>query len=565
MEWLKKRKETPLPAAVQLRDGERHPFGMLRGYVPLRGEVQLYRAVREAVPVVDAAIYKLIRLAGGVDVRCGEERAEAALREFLRTVPVGRGQYGINAFLDCYSGFPFDLRQGGGEDSCRAGEAGRSPRCCADGVEDVELPGGGAHPLDFTIWGPDEKGRMAALPYQHLLLFTPLDPEAEAPFGVSLLRSLPFLTDILMKNLPYHRRQLGAVRERALRRHLPQWRECIEPAGSWPRMVPGHGGDAERQRAGLRGSGRCGYPGHRRGCAHPGQPGAGAADPGADRGQDRDPAFYAGTELELHRADERPAGGYAHHGDHSAAPEPDPCGGAICRMWLRMHGWSCGCTVEWDDINLQDQVEEPGRSFTGNRPGGCGWKMTGWRRSGEHHGAGAGADQRAGQNKADGKQVYTFTLRLCDNEVDRDLERFDGAALERLGELFVGKSGVFDHQWSARGQTARIYRTEVVEEPSRVTAAGDGYRWLKAWAYLLRTEKNAELIAEIEGGIKKEVSVGCSMGRSVCSICGEAVGSCRHVKGGLTARSFASRSWRSRRMPMNGPLWRYLPSGRPAC
>ncbi len=129
------------------------------------------------------------------------------------------------------------------------------------------------------------------------------------------------------------------------------------------------------------------------------------------------------------------------------------------------------------------------------------------------------------------EQVYTFSLRLCDNEVDRDFERFDAAALERLGELFVGKSGVFDHQWSARGQTARIYRTEVVREPSMTTAAGDEYRWLKGWAYLLRTEKNADLIAEIEGGIKKEVSVGCSMGRSVCSICGAEGGGCRHVKG----------------------------------
>ena len=129
------------------------------------------------------------------------------------------------------------------------------------------------------------------------------------------------------------------------------------------------------------------------------------------------------------------------------------------------------------------------------------------------------------------EQVYTFSVRLCDNEVDRDLERFDGGALERLGELFLGKSGVFDHQWSALGQTARIYRTRVVEAPSRVTAAGDGYRWLKGWAYLLRTEKNADLIAEIEGGIKKEVSVGCSMGRSICSVCGAESGSCQHVKG----------------------------------
>ena len=129
------------------------------------------------------------------------------------------------------------------------------------------------------------------------------------------------------------------------------------------------------------------------------------------------------------------------------------------------------------------------------------------------------------------EQVYVFSVRLCDNEVDRDFERFDTAALERLGELFVGKSGIFDHQWSAKGQTARIYRTEVVREEAMVTAAGDGYCWLKGWAYLLRTEKNRALIAEIEGGIKKEVSVGCSVKRSVCSVCGAEGGSCEHQKG----------------------------------
>ena len=128
-------------------------------------------------------------------------------------------------------------------------------------------------------------------------------------------------------------------------------------------------------------------------------------------------------------------------------------------------------------------------------------------------------------------EVYTFAVRLCDNEVDRDFERFGTEDLERLGELFLGKSGIFDHQWSAKGQTARIYRTEVVREPGTVTAAGDEYCWLKAWAYLMRTEKNQELITEIEGGIKKEVSVGCSMGRSVCSVCGAENGACGHVKG----------------------------------
>lgn len=129
------------------------------------------------------------------------------------------------------------------------------------------------------------------------------------------------------------------------------------------------------------------------------------------------------------------------------------------------------------------------------------------------------------------QDVYVFSVRLCDNEVDRDFERFDATALEKLGELFVGKSGLFDHQWSAEGQTARIYRTELIQEPAVRTQAGDGSCWLKAWAYMLRTEKNQDLIAEIEGGIKKEVSVGCSVARSVCSICGAQSGACEHVKG----------------------------------
>ena len=129
------------------------------------------------------------------------------------------------------------------------------------------------------------------------------------------------------------------------------------------------------------------------------------------------------------------------------------------------------------------------------------------------------------------EEVYAFSLRLCDNEVDRDWERFDETALNALGDLFVGKSYIFDHQWTAEGQTARIYRAQVVREPAQMTAAGDGYCWLKAWAYLLRTEKNADLIAEIEGGIKREVSVGCSVARRVCSICGAEGGTCQHVPG----------------------------------
>lgn len=126
------------------------------------------------------------------------------------------------------------------------------------------------------------------------------------------------------------------------------------------------------------------------------------------------------------------------------------------------------------------------------------------------------------------EEVYTFAVRLCDNEVDRDWERFDRKGLEALSRLFVGKSGIFDHEWSAGGQTARLYKTELCQEEG-LTEAGEGRCYLKGYAYMLRSEKNSDLIDEIEAGIKKEVSIGCSVSRSVCSICGQS--SCGHQRG----------------------------------
>ena len=128
-------------------------------------------------------------------------------------------------------------------------------------------------------------------------------------------------------------------------------------------------------------------------------------------------------------------------------------------------------------------------------------------------------------------EVYTFALRLCDNDIDRDLERFDDETLDELAPMFVGVSGMFDHQWSAREQTARIYRTEVVGGDGTLTGDGRPYRFLKGWAYMMRTDENAALIAEIDGGIKREVSVGCAVEKVVCSVCGQELDECPHEKG----------------------------------
>lgn len=54
------------------------------------------------------------------------------------------------------------------------------------------------------------------------------------------------------------------------------------------------------------------------------------------------------------------------------------------------------------------------------------------------------------------EEVYVFSVRLCDDQVDRDDERFSESCIRELAALFIGKTGVMDHVWSAEKQVARI-------------------------------------------------------------------------------------------------------------
>lgn len=134
------------------------------------------------------------------------------------------------------------------------------------------------------------------------------------------------------------------------------------------------------------------------------------------------------------------------------------------------------------------------------------------------------------RRKHTAQEVYMFDVILCDNEVDRDGECFTKQALETLCRRFEGVTGIFDHDPKGSRQTARIFATELVEDPARQTAYGAAYTYLKACAYMIRTDSNQDLIREIDGGIKKEVSVSCAAKTSRCSVCGS-TGACAHEKG----------------------------------
>ena len=131
------------------------------------------------------------------------------------------------------------------------------------------------------------------------------------------------------------------------------------------------------------------------------------------------------------------------------------------------------------------------------------------------------------------EQVFVFKAVLCDNEVDRQHERFTVKALNDLKKLFLGKTVIKDHWHSADNQVARIYATEVVENGNKATKSGEPYTQLVAWCYMVKTASNADLIAEIKGGIKKEGSVGFLASSAICSICetDNAKSYCRHFPG----------------------------------
>lgn len=194
MKW--KKKDRPVTAVCQLRSGNVHPFGTLRGFTPLgAGEERIYRQLREAVPVLDAAVGKLVRLSSGFSIKCRDGEAQKRMDKFLAEIPCGRGQVGMDSFLSGYLDSLLTYGRAVGE---MVISGGKLRAVCWGDVTLLEAQEGESV-LDTVLWGYDDHGQLRPLPYQHLLLFTTLNPEPASPYGVSIFRGMPFLADILMK------------------------------------------------------------------------------------------------------------------------------------------------------------------------------------------------------------------------------------------------------------------------------------------------------------------------------------------------------------------------------
>ena len=310
----------------QLRDGGAHPFGALDRYIPLQnGEIALYRAVREAVPIVDAAILKLIRLSGGVGARCADPAAQKGLDRFLRTVPTGRGQRGLQSFLDCYLDSMLTCGRGVGE--LVLDRQGREIAALLCGnVEALEIREGES-PLDFRLCARRPGGAVEELPYPELLLFTPFQPEADRPDGTSLLRSMPILTAERCREIA---REWSAAMQEGRR---GQVRDFVAVGDVDIRAIGADNQVLDSQvpvRQILEQLiARTGIPPFMLGLSWS----------STERMSTQQADMLTSEIAALRRSLE-------------------PVVERICELWLRIHGFGGGAVVEWEDISLQDQVEE---------------------------------------------------------------------------------------------------------------------------------------------------------------------------------------------------------------
>ena len=176
--------------------GQVHPFSALDRYVPQSvAEYELYATLREAVPVIDAALSKIVRLVGNFRLRAVNPAYQSELDNFVNCVNVGTGGVSLQTFISRYLDQLITYGVAVGEmipsDNLR-GISG----LYNSSLKDVAVTTG-ENPMDTLVCRRDINNTV--LENQSLLVSSRLNPEPGSVEGRSLLRGLPFVSSVLMK------------------------------------------------------------------------------------------------------------------------------------------------------------------------------------------------------------------------------------------------------------------------------------------------------------------------------------------------------------------------------
>lgn len=198
MKLFKGKKKTEYSAVQTVRAPiKTHPFYELNSYNPKIGiEYELYTLLREAVPIVDAAICKTVRLVGSFKINCDDKELENKLNKFITHVKVNSCENGLDAFISTYLDQMLTYGTAVGEIVPNASQTDIAALYNAS-LKDIELRTN-KNPLVLEVCKKDENGKIVPLNYQNLLLVSPLKPEPGKIYGTSILKGLPFVSGILL-------------------------------------------------------------------------------------------------------------------------------------------------------------------------------------------------------------------------------------------------------------------------------------------------------------------------------------------------------------------------------
>lgn len=156
----------------------------------------IYDCLRATVPVIDACFGKIIRLVGDFEVAAKDERYQAELDRFCRQVTVGISGRSLFTFADMY--LDSLLTYGRAVGRIFADPKTLSVKGLYVGDSSMYRIRQGKGPLEKEVFCT-VSGKEVRIDHPEQILYTTLNPSPKHPDGVSLLRGLPAISDILMK------------------------------------------------------------------------------------------------------------------------------------------------------------------------------------------------------------------------------------------------------------------------------------------------------------------------------------------------------------------------------
>jgi hypothetical protein len=122
-------------------------------------------------------------------------------------------------------------------------------------------------------------------------------------------------------------------------------------------------------------------------------------------------------------------------------------------------------------------------------------------------------------------EFAVFTMDLCNNQIDAHYSRFPVDELESINTMVPGRPFMERHDTKGTLPRGTFFR-------SRLHGEEDGeYVSVRPDVYVLRTDENRGLIANIEGGVYRATSIGFSFMHPECSVCHKDIRACDHIPG----------------------------------